>query len=70
MCEVFRMANPEFPSNPSDLARMLVDKAKLSVSYASELARAKRKPSLKLAMRLERDLKIPCQFWFDERRAA
>jgi transcriptional regulator with XRE-family HTH domain len=64
------MAKPPYLSDAAALARVLVDRAKLSQSYASELARGKREPSLKLATRLERELKIPCRFWCERAEAA
>jgi len=64
------MAKPTFLNEPATLTKALVEKAKLSASYASELARGVREPSLKLATRLERELKIPCRFWFERKEAA
>lgn len=68
MCEVSHMAKTRFPTEPKELARLLVEKAGLSIGYASDLANAKREPSLKLAAQLERELKIPCLFWIGRRQ--
>lgn len=63
------MAKSRFPTEPRELARLLVDKAGLSIGYASDLANGNREPSLKLAARLEQELKIPCLFWVGRREA-
>lgn len=54
-----------YPTEPSALAKTLVDKAEVSASYASELANNRRWPSLRLAVRLKRALGIPPEFWVD-----
>lgn len=64
MCELLVMAK-SYPTEPNALAKVLVDKAEVSPSYASELANNRRWPSLRLAVKLKRGLGIPPEFWVD-----
>jgi plasmid maintenance system antidote protein VapI len=70
MCEVSVVTSASFPSEPTDLAKVLVAKAKVSSSYASELANGVRKPSLKMAIKLQRVCGIPASFWIEREEAA
>jgi|Deesub1362B_J571_1020462.scaffolds.fasta_scaffold00831_11 transcriptional regulator with XRE-family HTH domain len=63
MCEISVMAKHAHKLEPRALAKVLVEGAGLSVGYASDLAHGKTLPSLTLAVKLERDLKIPLRFW-------
>ncbi len=45
---------------PAELARM-----GLSQPYVSQLVNRRRSPSLKLALRIERELGVPPKFWAD-----
>lgn len=63
------MAKSPIPADPKDFASLLVRAAKISPSYASELANEKRSPSLKLAVQLENACGIPARYWI-ERGAA
>lgn len=62
MCEI-RVVRKSFPTEPAALAKVLMDKARVSPSYASELANNRRWPSLRLAVRLEGEIGIPPKFW-------
>jgi transcriptional regulator with XRE-family HTH domain len=48
---------------PAISAQALRDRLNLSKGYASDLASGKRKPSLALAVRIERELGIPVAHW-------
>lgn len=56
------------PEKPS--AKDLRDKLGISKGYASDLATGKREPSLKLAIRIERELGFPVSCWVTEAAAA
>lgn len=51
------------PAEPKDFAKLLRSKATLSPGYASDLARAKKSPSLEKALEFERLYGIPPDFW-------
>lgn len=53
----------EVDHDPRALARTLTEKVGVSTSFASELARNKRKPSLELAVKIEDALSIPARWW-------
>ena len=57
------------PKEPSEFAKLLASKVKVSPGYASDLANGKRTPSLLKAVNFEREYGIPCRFWV-ERGAA
>lgn len=65
MCEISDMAKHPHKLEPRALAKVLVDEAELSTGYASDLANGKVIPSLTLAVKLERRLRIPLRFWAD-----
>jgi hypothetical protein len=52
-------------STPAALAKALTDKVGLSTGYASDLAHAKRAPSLKVAVEIERKMRIPPRWWIE-----
>jgi len=60
----------QLPSEPTELAKVLVDRANVSPSYASELANKRKVPSLKMAVRLEQRIGIPPRFWIERLEAA
>ena len=64
MCEIPSVPK-SFLTDTTALAKVLVEKAEVSPSYASELANNRRWPSLRLAVRLKRRLGIPPEFWVD-----
>lgn len=52
-------------------AQVLKDKFSLSKGYASDLINRKRRPSLDLAVRIERELGVPATAWVsDDEKAA
>jgi transcriptional regulator with XRE-family HTH domain len=53
----------EADHDPRTLARSLTEQLGVSASFASELARNKRKPSLELAVKIEDVLSIPARWW-------
>ena len=60
MCDVFAMAQqPALEIT----AQVLREKIGLSQGYASDLANGKRRPSLKLAVRIQREIGIPITHW-------
>lgn len=69
MCEISVMAKHPHKLEPRALAKVLVEGAGLSVGYASDLAHGKTLPSYAMAVKLERDLKIPMRFWADKAQA-
>jgi transcriptional regulator with XRE-family HTH domain len=56
--------------DPNQLARDLIDKVGLKRSYASQLARGLKKPSLELAVRIETIMGIAPSRWVDAEIAA
>lgn len=52
------------------LAKELTDVVGVSVSFACELARNKRKPSLELAVKIEDALGIPPRWWIKREEVA
>lgn len=59
------MAKQPHKLEPRALAKVLVEDAGLSTGYASDLAHGNTLPSLTMAVKLERKLKIPLRFWAD-----
>lgn len=59
------MAKHPHKLEPRALAKVLVEQADLSIGYASDLAHGNATPSLAMAVKLERKLKIPLRFWAD-----
>lgn len=59
---------PHVTADPETLARALVGVG-ISPSYASELARKKRTPSLKKAVLIEQRLGISPRWWIDREAA-
>jgi plasmid maintenance system antidote protein VapI len=64
LCEILGMKLP-VPADPTEFAKALVDTAKVSPSYASELAHNRRRPSLRMAIRLEKKMGIPPRYWIE-----
>ena len=69
MCEISVMAKHPHKLEPRALAKVLVESAGLSIGYASDLAHGKTLPSYSMALKLERDLKIPMRFWAERGQA-
>lgn len=66
MCEKVAMGTKFAPpKDTADFAKLLASKVKVSVGYASDLARGNRIPSLKKAVQFRRLYGIPCEFWVE-----
>lgn len=66
MCEISTMAKQPHKLEPRALAKVLVEEAGVATGYASDLANGNAIPSFKLAVKLERKLRIPLRFWADK----
>lgn len=64
------MAKQPHKLEPRALAKVLVEAAGLSIGYASDLANGKTVPSYAMALKLERELRIPMRFWADNQAKA